>query len=85
MEGGLFVYITMSNISGDDFNFSKEYYTVLNGIVYSLGKNGKYVTGNTPFNIREECKRIGKYNPDKTYEISHKEYNYKDLKKIIKF
>jgi hypothetical protein len=85
LEGGLFVEISMSDIFGDSFHFRKDWYTVIDGIVYEVGDGRKYSTGDTLFNVYSDCKRVGKYNEKIIHKTLTKTYKYSELKKLIGF
>lgn len=84
LEGGLFAHIYMHNFSGKHF-VSRDLYTVKDGKVYDVTqKNGLYATGDTCFDVDKDCKRIGKYDPNKTYKRTTNSFKYSDIKKLLK-
>ncbi len=85
LEGGLFVEISMSNLSGDSFHFRKDWYAVIDGIVYEIGDGRKYPTGDTLFNLNSDCKRVGNYNEKIIHKTINKTYSYSEIKKLLGF
>ena len=85
VEGGLFVCITMTSIYASSFIFRKDWYAVINGEVYEVGDGRKIKTGDTLFDLIDDCKRVGRYNPAKRYRTLDKMFTYKEVKKLLKF
>ncbi len=87
-EGRLFVYIWMHtlSLSGKKYLIAKEYYTVINGVVYIIEGDGSKLTpsGDSLFEITTECRRVGVYNPSKKYKQVNKVYTYSEFKKLLK-
>ena len=84
LEGGLFACITLS-YCGRDFVARKDLYTVQNGIVYAVLKDGTlYETEDILWHVERDCHRIGTYNPNKKYKTTAKTFSYSEIKKILK-
>jgi predicted RNase H-like nuclease (RuvC/YqgF family) len=84
LEGGLFVDISIQSIEGKTFCVRKDWYTVENGIVYEVGDGRKYATGDSLWNVKKSCKRVGKYKPDEIHKFVTKHYSYAEFKGLLK-
>jgi hypothetical protein len=83
LEGGLFADISI-NYCGRDYVVCRDLYTVKDNIVYSVVNDGTlYATGDTLWNIKRDCHRIGKYNPEKKNESTNKSFSYSEIKKTL--
>lgn len=84
LEGGLFAHIYMTNFGGQHF-VSRDLYTVINGQVFDVTqKKGLYFTDDTCFELNKCSKRIGKYDPSKTYTRTTNSFMYSEMKKLLK-
>jgi hypothetical protein len=82
-EGKLFVNIFLLPCFGS-YTVRKDYYTVLNGLVYSTHEGELHASGDTMLSLQTDCKKIGKYNPDKKYKTTTRNYSYSEIKKLFK-
>ena len=72
LEGGLFAHVWV-NYSFGKYGVRKDLYTVKGGVVYKINPDGSlYATGDALFDLKLDCHRIGKYNPNKTYKQTYK-------------
>lgn len=84
LEGGLFAHIYMCNFAESHF-VSRDLYTVKDGKVYDVTqKDGLYLTKDSCFDLKRDAKRIGKYDPNKTYKRTFNSYTYSEIKKLLK-
>lgn len=83
LEGKLFATIEVSKSFGTHYNISKDHYTVIDGIVYSVDDGRKRATDDDIFNLKAECRQIGIYDPKKKYVRTVKEYTYGQLLKKL--
>lgn len=84
LEGGLFAEISLQ-YCGRDFVARKDLYTVKNGLVYSINKDGSlYATGDCLYNVQRDCHRIGKYNHDDNNQFKSSTFSYSQIKKLLK-
>jgi len=81
-DGKLFVHISLIKI-GRQYSVDKDWYTVLNGIVYCIEGTKLTPSGDKLISMESECKRVGVYNPNKTYKRVIKYYTYSQLKKRL--
>ena len=64
LEGMLFVEISLV-YCGRDYVVRRISYTVKDGVVHGINEDGSlYVTGDTLWNLKRDCHKIGKYNPN---------------------
>jgi len=83
LNGKAFVYVGMIMI-GKEFSVEKSYYTVKDGIVYSIEKDGElYQSKDTLLSVECECFCIGKYSQAKKYQRVIKSFTYSELKKRL--
>lgn len=85
LEGGLFAELSL-NYCGRNYVARRDLYTVIDGKVYSVSNRGEkpYATGDTLWNLKRDCHRIGKYNPKKVYQLKTNTLSYSEVKKILK-
>ena len=83
-EWWLYVNIWFNSFGGSLYSLHKDLYTVINWEVYILEEKWPYATRDCVVELSRE-KRIGKYNPNKKYKWSIRQFNYWDLMKTIKF
>lgn len=84
-EGGLFAEISITSIGGGTFIARRDLYTVLDGVCYEVGSGKLVHTGDTMLNIKKDCHRIGKYDPNKKYKFTvSRSYTYAEMKKLFK-
>lgn len=84
LEGKVFEHIWICN-NCDTFFCAKDYYTVKDGIVYFIAKDGKLQpSGDTLLSIKSECRRIGTYNADKKYKGIRHSMTPSEIKKALK-
>lgn len=83
MEGGLYVDINMTHIGGT-FIFAKDWYAVIDGMVYDVSNGVCHPTGDELFDLKNDCKRVGRYKPEQKHKRIVKSLEYSELKKIIK-
>ena len=84
MEGGLYAHIWVTpNIGAKEFIISKDYYTVIGGRVFAIEENGLYPSEDSLLTTETECRRIGKYDPNKTYKRLHNTMSYADIQKVL--
>lgn len=84
LEGKVFVHIYMLKI-GRNYSFTKQYYTVKEGEVYIIEKDGTlYPSKDTLFSVEYECTPVGVYDSKKKYERVIKDYSYSEVKNILK-
>ena len=84
LEGGLFAEISL-RYCGRDFVARKDLYTVKNGLVYSINKEGSlFATGDCLYHVQRDCHRIGKYNPDDNNQFKSSTFSYSEIKKLLK-
>lgn len=82
-EGKLFVDIGLLKI-GNTYTISKFYYTVECGRCYLIEGKMLHPTGDTMLSVKTDCKMVGKYNPNKYYNRSMRDYSYSEFKKLHK-
>jgi hypothetical protein len=84
LEGGLFAEISI-NYCGRDYVARKDLYTVKDGLVYSVCKDGSlYATGDILYHIERDCHRIGKYNPANKNQFKSSTFSYSQIKQVLK-
>jgi len=84
LEGGLFAEISLC-YCGRDYVARRDLYTVKEGVVYSINKNGSlYATGDLLYHIQRDCHKIGKYNPNDKNQFKSSTFSYSDIKQILK-
>lgn len=85
LEGGLYACITVNNVFGNSFIAVRDLYTVLDGVCYQICGNDLVKSEDNLIHIKASCKRIGKYDRNKSYyrKVS-KEYTYAEMKKLFK-
>lgn len=85
LQGGLYACISVSNIFGNTFIAVRDLYTVLDGVCYQVCGADLVKSEDNLIHIKASCKRIGKYDPHKSYyrKVS-KEYTYAEIKKLFK-
>ncbi len=84
LEGGLFVEISLRSIEGKTYTVRKDWYAVENGIVYDVSNGKKYATGDSLWNVKRICKRVGRYDANKIHKFQVKHYSYAEIKKLFK-
>lgn len=87
-EGGLFAHVWLIKI-GNQISVTKDLYTVQNGqvLIIERNKEGKQQltpSGDTVLDIETQCKRVGKFNPNKSYRRKIRDYEFKEFIKIHK-
>lgn len=83
LEGGLFIYIYI-RYNGEDYTVRKYYYTVKNGIVFSINPDGSLgESKDSLYVIKTHCKNIGKYNPSKKYLFKTVFLSYKQIAQLF--
>lgn len=84
LEGGLFAEISI-NYCGRDYVARRDLYTVKDGLVYSINKDGSlYATGDILYHIQRDCHKIGKYNPADKNQFKSSTFSYSEIKKLLK-
>ena len=84
LEGGLFAEISL-RYCGRDYVARKDLYTVKDGLVYIINKDGSlYATGDCLYHVQRDCHKIGKYNPNDKNQSKSSEFSYSLIKKILK-
>lgn len=84
LEGYLFAEISL-RYCGKDYVARKDLYTVKNGLVYSINKDGSlYATGDCLYHIQRDCHKIGKYNPNNKNQFKSSSFNYSQIKNLLK-
>lgn len=84
LEGGLFAEISLS-YCGKEYVARKDLYTVKNGLVYSINKDGKlYYTGDCLYHVQRDCHKIGKYNPANKNQFKSNTFSYSQIKQMLK-
>lgn len=86
LEGGLFAEISLRYLAGQ-YTANRRLYTVKEGVVYEVLNCGDlYKTGDSLWNLKRDCHRIGKYNSNKNYRNSNRStgFYYSEIKKILK-
>lgn len=84
LEGGLFAEISL-RYCGRDYVARRDLYTVKDGLVYSINKNGiLYATSHVLYHIQRDCHKIGKYSPNDKNQFKSSEFSYSDIKKLLK-
>lgn len=84
LEGGVFAEISL-RYCGRDYVARRDLYTVKDGIVYAINSDGGlYATGDTLWNVKRDCHRVGKYDPNKNYKINSSSFSYSEVKKLLK-
>jgi hypothetical protein len=87
LEGGLFVHVYISTFHGYKqkiFNLSQDYYTVKDAKVLQIHKNGLSETNDDLWTFVTQCKKVGKYNPNKKYKNKHTEIPYNVILPLFK-
>ena len=83
LEGWLFAEISL-RYCGRDFVARKDLYTVKNGVVYSISRDGSlFETGDCLYHVKRDCHKIGKYNPDDKNEFKSSVFSYSEIKKLL--
>lgn len=84
LEGKVFEHVWVTN-SGDTFFCAKDYYTVKDGKVFYIGKDGQLTPSkDTLLSIKSECRSVGSYKPDKQYKGKRITMKQTELKKALK-
>lgn len=84
LEGNVFEYVSITN-SGDTFFCAKDYYTVKDGEVYFIAKDGVLQpSGDTMLSLKSECRKVGKYDPKKQYRATRITMTQAEIKKALK-
>ena len=84
LEGKVFEYVWVTN-TGDTFFCAKDYYTVKDGEVFFITKDGELQpSDDTLLSIKSECRSVGRYNPDKQYKGTRNSMSQSELKKALK-
>ena len=84
LEGGLFAEISL-RYCGRDYVARRDLYTVKDGIVYNINKDGSlYATGNLLYHVQRDCHKISKYNPADKNQFKSSTFSYSEIKKILK-
>ena len=84
LEGGLFAEISL-NYCGRDYVVRRDLYTVKDGEVYSIKNDGSlYATGDSLWNLKRDCHKIGKFNPNKKNQFKSNTFSYSEIKKLLK-
>jgi hypothetical protein len=69
LEGGLFAYLSVK-IFGNEVSTQIAYYTVLNGKVYELSKDGTLTNSKEDLlSVESTCFKVGEYEHGKAYPI----------------
>lgn len=83
LEGSLFAEISI-RYCGRDYVARRDLYTVKNGEVYNINKDGSLCeTGDSLWNLKRDCHKIGKYNPDKKNQFKTKTFSYAEIKQVM--
>ena len=82
-EGKLFVHVWLMKTFAT-YMVCKDYYTVFNGKACSIHGGELDPTGDTMMKLQTDCRRVGVYNPLKTYKSITKNYSYSEIKKLLK-
>ena len=84
LEGGLFAEISL-RYCGRDYVARKDLYTVKDGLVYSINKDGSlYATGDCLYHVQRDCHKIGKYNPADKNQFKSSTFSYSQIKQMLK-
>lgn len=84
LEGKVFEHVWVTN-SEDTFFCAKDFYTVKDGQVYYIAKDGALqASDDTLLSIKSECRKVGIYNPDKKYKATRNTLKQTELKKALK-
>lgn len=84
LEGGLFAEISLL-YCGRDYVARKDLYTVKDGLVYSINKDGSlYATGDCLYHVQRDCHKIGKYNPADKNQFKSSTFSYSQIKQVLK-
>ena len=84
LEGCLFAEISLQ-YCGRDYVARKDLYTVNDGLVYSINKDGSlYATGDCLYHVQRDCHKIGKYNPADKNQFKSSSFSYSQIKKLLK-
>lgn len=83
-EGRLFAHVWVRpNIGAREFWCMKDYYTVKNGKVCLIEGDKLTESGDPLNNLSVHCRRIGMYEPGKTYERKSETLSYSELQKRL--
>ena len=83
LEGGLFAEISL-RYCGRDFVARKDLYTVKDGLVYNINKDGSlFATGDCLYHVQRDCHKIGKYNPNDKNQFKSSTFSYSQIKKLL--
>lgn len=84
LEGKALEHVWVSNM-GDTFFCAKDYYTVKDGRVYFIAKDGVLQPSeDTLLSVKSECRIIGNYNPNRQYKGKRTTMNQAAIKKALK-
>jgi len=84
LEGGLFAEISI-NYCGRDYVARRDLYTVKDGLVYGINKDGSlYATGDVLYHIQRDCHKISKYNITDKNQFKSSTFSYSEIKKLLK-
>jgi len=83
LEGGLFAEISLS-YCGRDYVARRDLYTVKNGEVYTITKDdGLFATGDSLWNLKRDCHKIGKFNPAANNLFKSRVFSYSEIKMLL--
>lgn len=83
LEGGLFAEISL-HYCGRDYVARRDLYTVKDGLVYSINKDGSlYPTNDILYHIQRDCHKIGKYNSEAKSQFVSSTFSYSEIKKVL--
>jgi len=83
LEGGLFAEISL-RYCGRDYVARRDLYTVKDGEVYTINKDGSlFATGDSLWNLKRDCHKIGKFNPEANNQFKIKTFSYSEIKKLL--
>jgi hypothetical protein len=84
LEGGLFAEISLW-YCGRYYVARKDLYTVKNGLVFSINKDGSlYATGDCLYHVQRDCHKIGNYNSADKNQFKSSTFSYSQIKKLLK-
>ena len=81
LDGKLFIVISLFT-NGKGYLVCKDYYTALDGIVYSINEKELTESGDTLFDLQKDCICVGDYNESEIYTSTSKQIDLFDLIKI---
>lgn len=85
LENGVFVEISLQYIV-DAYVARKDYYTVKGGVVYALSDtSAPFATGDTLWDVKRDCHRIGDYDKTKSYQNKTCSFEYSDIVNLLNF